>query len=79
VLNASLPGGHAEPFNLGDTLTHEVGHWLGLFHTFQGGCSKPGDSVADTPQQADGGNIFDCTPSLDTCAAPGTDLVRNFR
>ena len=78
VLNASLPGGNAAPFNLGDTLTHEVGHWLGLFHTFQGGCSKQGDAVADTPQQDDGDNIFECTVALDTCAAPGTDPVRNF-
>jgi hypothetical protein len=78
VLNASLPGGNADPFNLGDTLTHEVGHWLGLYHTFQGGCSNPGDAVADTPQQDDGGNIFDCVVALDTCAASGTDPVRNF-
>ncbi len=78
VLNASLPGGSAAPFNLGDTLTHEVGHWLGLFHTFQDGCSKPGDSVRDTPQQSDGKNIFTCNGGLDACSAPGTDPVRNF-
>ncbi len=78
VLNESLPGGSAAPFNRGDTLTHEVGHWLGLFHTFQGGCKAPGDHVKDTPFQADGPNVASCDESLDTCKQPGMDPVHNF-
>jgi hypothetical protein len=73
---AALPGGRAAGYNLGDTVIHEVGHWLGLLHTFQGGCEEPGDLVADTAPE--GEPSFYCQTTRDTCDAEGLDPVRNF-
>ncbi|HEY0239484.1 MAG TPA: zinc metalloprotease [Friedmanniella sp.] len=78
VLNASLPGGSATDYNKGDTATHEVGHWLGLLHTFENGCTSPGDEVGDTPYQADGPYKFTCDTKHDTCASAGKDPVHNY-
>ena len=76
MLDESMPGGTAGKYSLGDTLTHEVGHWLMLEHTFHAGCSASNDWVTDTPKEAH--PQFDCPIGADTCTAPGVDPIHNF-
>ncbi|KAL8649968.1 MAG: hypothetical protein Q9210_004097 [Variospora velana] len=78
VLAQAVPGGTAANYNLGGTATHEIGHWFGLFHVFQGSaCSGNGDSVSDTPLQST--PTEGCPASKDSCpSAAGLDSINNY-
>ena len=67
------------PYNQGRTGTHEVGHYLGLYHTFQNGCGgsncyASGDRICDT--NAESQPEYNCPNNSSSCGS--TDPVRNY-
>lgn len=62
----------------GRTLTHEVGHYLGLLHTFQSGCNQ-GDGISDTPPVASAS--YGCDLNKNSCSNDSPnypDMIENF-
>ena len=63
-------------------ITHELGHWLGLLHTFEGDSCNPlneGDGVDDTPQHLENSDDASCGEKINSCPSlPGLDPVSNF-
>lgn len=69
------------PYNLGRTLTHELGHFFNLDHTFEecdgANCATSGDLVCDTPPAND--PEFNCVPAgsrVSGCG--GVQLTMNY-
>jgi hypothetical protein len=81
IHHASLPNASRAqpwPYDLGMTAVHEVGHWAGLYHTFQGGCEAPGDDIADTAYEQ---NSATGCPLRQPSVCPGEtrfDPVENY-
>lgn len=76
VMEAQFTGSNAED---NAVLTHEMGHYLGLYHTFQGGCQNndcltDGDRVCDTPPD-ESTSYIPCNSSMNTCS---TDTDSGF-
>ena len=71
--------GTGNPTHAGRTLTHELGHYLGLYHTFEDGCGAydglTGDLCADTPPVAGTFTNANCPANGNSCNTEKPDLI----
>jgi hypothetical protein len=79
VNSGTMPGGSIYSYSEGMTAVHETGHWLGLFHVFEGyTCNGDGDFIADTPAQSQSTDGCPTTPQ-DSCPDQlGLDNIHNI-
>lgn len=71
-------GTASSPFHLGRTATHEVGHWLNLFHIWgERGCNNS-DFVDDTPNQDDENYFCPTFPTISCSNEPDGDMFMNY-
>jgi gliding motility-associated-like protein len=77
VIEAGFFGNNAQDDAVG---AHEIGHYLGLYHTFQNGCANndclaDGDQVCDTPP--DQTTFASCSPPSNSCSTDADDPSAN--
>lgn len=78
VIRHDQVGGVGTSSSLGRTLTHEMGHYFNLYHTFQSGCLG-GDNCADTPPVSTSSDGCDKTQNSCTNDVPDLpDMVENY-
>ncbi|MEI4803744.1 zinc metalloprotease [Bacillus sp. NPDC077411] len=73
-------GTATEPFHLGRTSTHEIGHWFNLFHIWgdDNGACTGSDRVADTPNQGDHNFGKPKFPNISCNNGPDGDMFMNY-
>ena len=79
-VNSSSPTDGIVITGFGPLLAHEMGHYLSLYHTFEGyctnnDCTKDGDRVCDTPPDGTMASVSNCASPTNSC---NTDTLSNY-